>query len=137
MKTVFYDGKCGLCRREIAYYQKIAAGDQFDWVDITQDASRLTTLGVSYADGLELLHVQDEHGILHKGVDAFIQIWSVLKYWRVLATITRLAVIYPLAEKVYALFAAWRFRRLAHCQLAASKKGHEVSSPKLTGETGG
>jgi predicted DCC family thiol-disulfide oxidoreductase YuxK len=24
MITVFYDGKCGLCRREIEYYKRIA-----------------------------------------------------------------------------------------------------------------
>ena len=121
MKTVFYDGLCGLCRREIAYYMNIAPQGQFRWVDVTADASELEALGVSYADGLKLLHVVNSSGHLYKGVDAFIQIWSDMKYWRYLAKIVGSVLILPLANGAYNMFADWRFRRLKHCQIAALK----------------
>ena len=34
MIKIFYDGKCGLCSKEINYYIKIAPKNVFDWFDI-------------------------------------------------------------------------------------------------------
>ena len=118
MTRVYYDGQCGLCRREIDYYKKIASDGLFAWIDVTRDASSLDALGVSYVQALKLLHVVDAQGRVHIGVDAFIQIWRQLAYWRVLATLTGLPLIYPLAKVAYRLFAQWRFARLDHCQIA-------------------
>jgi predicted DCC family thiol-disulfide oxidoreductase YuxK len=118
MITVFYDGKCGLCQREIDYYKHIAPQDVFEWVDITVDASAIKKLGISYADGLKLLHAQDSRGKLHVGVDAFILIWRQIPRWRVLAFIVGAGFIRPFANIAYQAFAAWRFNRLAHCQIA-------------------
>lgn len=118
MTRVYYDGQCGLCRREIDYYKKIAPHGLFDWIDVTRDASSLEGLGVTYVQALKLLHVVDDQGCLHIGVDAFIQIWRQIPYWTLLAKITGLPVIYPLAKWAYRLFAQWRFARLDHCQIA-------------------
>jgi predicted DCC family thiol-disulfide oxidoreductase YuxK len=118
MITVFYDGKCGLCRREIDHYKHIAPQDVFEWVDITVDASAIQKLGISYADGLKLLHAQDAQGKLHVGVDAFILIWRQIPRWQVLAIIVGAGFIRPIANFAYQAFAAWRFNRLAHCQIA-------------------
>lgn len=120
MITVFYDGKCGLCRREIAYYKRNAPQGFFEWVDITLDASGIESLGVSYADGLKLLHVQDETGKLYNGIDAFLIIWRQMEGWKYLGQCVGLPVIHPIARAAYAVFAAWRFRRLSHCQIAIS-----------------
>ena len=118
MIAVFYDGKCGLCRREIEYYKRIARVGVFDWVDITVDASVTQKLGISYADGLKLLHAQDSQGKLHVGVDAFLLIWKQIPCWRILARIVSFPIIRPVANIAYRVFAAWRFNRLAHCQIA-------------------
>jgi predicted DCC family thiol-disulfide oxidoreductase YuxK len=118
MTRVYYDGQCGLCRREIDYYKTIAPDGLFAWIDVTRDASSLDALGVSYVQALKLLHVVDDQGRVHIGVDAFIQIWGQLAYWRILAKMTGLPLIYPLAKVAYRLFAHWRFARLDHCQIA-------------------
>lgn len=114
MITVFYDGQCGLCRREIAHYQKIAPVGVFEWVDITKDSSSFEALGFSVSDGLKELHVRDYQGVIHKGVDSFIVIWRALKWWRVLAVLVSLPVVLPLARKLYTIFATWRFKRLGY-----------------------
>ena len=118
MINAFYDGKCGLCRREIEHYKRIAPLGVFSWHDITTDSSVIERLGISYADGLRLLHVQDENGRVYAGVDAFLVIWRQMARWRILARIVSFPLIRPLANAAYRIFAAWRFRRLAHCQLA-------------------
>ena len=38
MITVFYDGKCGLCSKEINHYRKVAPSGIFSWQDITESA---------------------------------------------------------------------------------------------------
>ena len=86
MNIIFYDGKCGLCSREINYYKKIAQADKFRWSDIATDPTPLKPLKISQADGLRRLHGIDSEGHLHIGVDAFLLIWRELPYWRFLST---------------------------------------------------
>jgi predicted DCC family thiol-disulfide oxidoreductase YuxK len=123
MITVFYDGKCGLCRREIEHYKYIAPTGVFNWVDITVDPSVTQKIGISYADGLKLLHATDAKGKLHVGVDAFLLIWQQIPHWRIVATIVSFPLIRPVANIAYRIFAVWRFKRLAHCKIADHPEG--------------
>lgn len=118
MITVFYDGKCGLCAKEIGYYRRVAPNGIFDFQDITQSSEELAKAGVSLSEGLKILHVQDEAGIIHKGVDAFILIWAQLQFWKILAALVSLPLVKPVAYFLYTRFAEWRFKRLPHCRLA-------------------
>jgi predicted DCC family thiol-disulfide oxidoreductase YuxK len=122
MITVFYDGKCGLCSKEIHHYKQIAPDGIFDWVDITISSHSLNKEGVSLSEGLKLLHAKDNNGGLYVGVDAFILIWEQLQNWQILATFVSLPVIRQIAYYMYEKFANWRFKRLRHCQLAANKE---------------
>lgn len=121
MITVFYDGKCGLCTKEINYYRKIAPVGVFDWQDITVSMAGLTREGISLSDGLRWLHAKDSQGQLHVGVAAFILIWAQLKNWRWLAVLVGLPGVRSLAGWAYRRFANWRFQRLTHCQIAAKQ----------------
>ena len=118
--TVYYDGKCGLCSKEIAHYRKIANEDQFIWSDIAHDAQPLDILGVSQMDALRRLHATDRMGRLHIGVDAFILIWQQLPRWRLLAILVSLPVVRHIATMLYNRFADYRFARLEHCQISAN-----------------
>jgi len=118
---VFYDGKCGLCRREIDYYRRIAPKNIFKWSDIASDPSLLSHYDVSQADALRLLHVLDHNGKWFVGVDAFLVIWKQLKYWRFLAVIVSFPGIKQTASTLYKTFAKYRFSRLKHCQIALKR----------------
>jgi len=122
MITVFYDGKCGLCAKEINHYRKIAADGIFDWQDITQSTDALNKAGIRLSEALKLLHAKDNSGQMHIGVDAFILIWKQMKRWRILAIIAALPIVKPIAHAAYNAFAHWRFQRLTHCQLAAKNE---------------
>ena len=121
MVTVFYDGKCNLCAREITYYQRIAPANTFIWDDITQPQSQFMQLGYHQRDGLLRLHALDDANCLHIGVDAFALIWRQLPRWRWLAHIVSLPVIHTVAQWLYHGFAKWRFKRLKHCQIGSSE----------------
>jgi predicted DCC family thiol-disulfide oxidoreductase YuxK len=122
MITVFYDGKCGLCSKEISHYRKIAPSNTFNWQDITESADELNQEGITLAEGLRLLHAKDNSGQIHVGVDAFILIWKQLSRWRVLAFLVGLPIIRHIANAAYRTFANWRFKKLEHCQLAARQE---------------
>jgi|TARA_B110000977_G_scaffold183669_1_gene246537 predicted DCC family thiol-disulfide oxidoreductase YuxK len=121
MIKIFYDGKCGLCSKEINYYIKIAPKNVFDWFDIASNPSNLKHIQVSQHDALMFLHAQDKSLNLKIGVDAFILIWSQLKYWNILAVIVKLPIINQFTKLIYNYFAKYRFNKLSHCQLASCK----------------
>ena len=118
MITVFYDGQCGLCRREIEYYQRIAPSGLFDWVDIAGNAVPLAPFGISESAALRQLHARDATGQWHIGVDAFLLIWRQLDHWWLLAVLVSVPGIKACARFCYRWFANYRFARLTHCQLA-------------------
>ena len=117
MISVYFDGKCGLCSKEIKYYQRIAPNNIFDWKDIAAEAKHLDPLGVSQEDALRRLHAQDADGKLHQGVDAFLLIWRQLPRWRLLAFLVSLPIIRQLSSVAYNRFADYRFAKLPHCQV--------------------
>ncbi len=118
MIDVLFFGICGLCIKEIAYYQNIAPSGIFAWMDIATDASPLATHQISQADALRHLHVRDAAGDWHIGAAAFLVIWQQLRYWRFLAVLVGLPIIRHIAAMVYNRFADYRFAKLAHCQIA-------------------
>lgn len=123
MITVYYDGKCGLCRREINHYKKIQPPGIFAWVDLTEHPEALAAHNTSPADALMYLHVKDEYENLHIGFPAFLAIWRDLGgFWRGLGYVMGLPGIRHMAGWGYKHFAHWRFKRLDHCQAALADK---------------
>lgn len=119
MITVYYDGQCGLCRREIAYYKRIQPVNVFNWVDITQNADVLKEHNITLVAALKHLHVLDNNKQLKRGLDAFLVIWQALGgFWRFMSIVMAWPGVRHLGYWGYTLFAQWRFNRLAHCQCA-------------------
>ena len=61
--TVYYDGSCPLCRREIALYQRQRGAEQLAWHDISAGAP--TGPGLSCEAAMRRFHVRDAQGRLH------------------------------------------------------------------------
>ena len=118
MITVFYDGKCGLCSREIGHYMKICPSTTFIWYDIANEPHHLKKINVSQSDALRRLHVSDQTGSIYVGIDAFIVIWKKLPRWRLLASICAVPGVRSILSSLYNKFADWKFSRSAHCQMS-------------------
>jgi len=110
MITVLYDGKCGLCCREIAFYRKIAPKGRFQWIDVMSDKESLLTFNIRQRDALMALHVFDDDSRCLIGVDAFSVIWKAIPGFRSLGYFVSVPVIRPVARWIYAAFGALRFR---------------------------
>jgi predicted DCC family thiol-disulfide oxidoreductase YuxK len=109
--TVFYDGGCPLCRREIAHYRRVDAAGRVRWVDITSEAAALAQAGVDQVAAMRRLHACKPDGSLVTGVSAFVAIWRRLPRYRWLARTVEALRLVPLMERVYVRFADRRFER--------------------------
>lgn len=106
--TLFYDGLCPLCSREIDHYRRRAAGDPLVvFVDITDPVFDAAAHGLDAGRIHRTMHVKvgDE---VRTGVDAFIAIWDHLAGLRWLARVARFPGVYHLLRIGYALFARAR-----------------------------
>lgn len=71
--TVFYDGRCGMCRNEMAEIARLDRHQELLLVDCSApefDAREALAEGVSRADLMAALHVRDVLGDWHRGPDA-------------------------------------------------------------------
>ncbi len=109
--TVFYDGACPLCRREIAHYRRLRGAERVLWIDIARADAPLATYGLSRELAMARLHVRDTAGHWQTGAFGFAELWSHLPGYRWLARTLRLLRLLPLLDRVYASFARWRLRR--------------------------
>lgn len=62
MIQVFYDGKCGLCSKEINHYKKIAPKNIFQWIDVNDSKVNFDKQPFDKVEALKFLHVKDNNG---------------------------------------------------------------------------
>lgn len=108
--TVFYDGACPLCRREISAYRKLQPLQSHAPVcfnDVSHSSVPLPE-GTSREQLLARFHVQDGNGQLLSGAQAFLALWAVLPGWRCLAFAGRLPGVVWVMERMYRVFLTWR-----------------------------
>ncbi len=107
--SLFWDGACPLCRREIQYYKWLDTEKRVDWVDIQTQPERLAVHGVPLEVALARIHGTDRRGTLVQGVPAFLAVWEVLPYWNVLPPIVRtFPFAMPLVDAAYSWWAKRR-----------------------------
>lgn len=121
--TVFYDGDCPLCRREIAHYRRMDSRERLHWVDAVNEPETLAEHGLSLERAMTELHVLDGAGRWQRGVDAFMVIWQHLPAYRWLAKlVTVLGLRRPLGFS-YRRFAAWRYQQRCETGSCTSSAG--------------
>lgn len=102
--TVFYDGACPLCRREIGFYRDRRGADALDWVDVSAAQEAEVAPGLSREHALARFHVRDRAGRLMSGGAAFAAIWRSLPGFRLLGRLFSLRPLALILERAYRLF---------------------------------
>ena len=111
--TVYYDGGCPICAREIGMYRTCRGADRIAWVDA--DAARGNTLapGLSRDEALGRFHVIDRSGRALSGGAAFSALWRALPAFSILGRILSCRPFSIMLEGIYRLFLILR-PRLKH-----------------------
>jgi len=107
--TVYYDGSCPLCLREIGFYRRREGAQTLAWIDVSDEAgqARLPD-GVPREQALGRLHLIGKDGRIHSGGEAFAMIWSELPALRWLGRLMALPPFAWALEGIYRLHLALR-----------------------------
>jgi predicted DCC family thiol-disulfide oxidoreductase YuxK len=107
--TVYYDGACPLCRREIEHYQTQAGAEDIAWVNVAaSDAAPGPDL--PRAQALARMHVRRADGTLAGGALAFAHLWTQLPRYAGWGRVASWPPVAAVLEVGYRLFL--RLRRL-------------------------
>lgn len=115
--TVFFDGSCPLCRREIKTYQNATPSVPVKWVDVSGAAQALTA-GRNCGELMSRFHVQTADGAMLSGARAFIALWLLFPGWRWLGKLGSLPAMPAILELLYRGFLVvrpsvqWLFRKI-------------------------
>lgn len=102
--TVYYDGGCPICRREIAGYRRVDGAERLDWVDVSSAGPEALGDGLTAEAALARMHVRDADGRLVDGAAAFARLWESLPRTRWLGRIAGTAPALLVLEPAYRLF---------------------------------
>ena len=119
--TVYYDGSCPICQKEICHYKKISTTQNIIWHDISKDTDCLKNIGISQVEALKWLYSKDQNGAVLRGLDSFILIWRQLERWRILSYLVSCPGIKQVLQAAYYLFANWRFKKRGYNRLSENK----------------
>ncbi len=100
--TLYHDGSCPLCRREIDHYRRQEGADGLAFVDVS-DREAVVGLGLDRAGAMARFHVRMPDGTLRSGAAGFLAVWQRLPRWRRLAGLARVPGVLPLLEIGYRL----------------------------------
>jgi predicted DCC family thiol-disulfide oxidoreductase YuxK len=106
--SVYFDGLCHLCSREINHYKKMNGAEKIRFIDITAADFNPQLEQLDPVQIHKVMHVRDRAGRLHLGVDAFLQIWLEFPLLKRLVPIARFWPIYWVLRAFYAIFAKIR-----------------------------
>jgi predicted DCC family thiol-disulfide oxidoreductase YuxK len=105
-RTIFFDGECPLCSREIEMFQRRVTDGSLAYVDISDPKFQPAEFGVDAKLVHRQMHVRnDETGRMMIGLDALIAMWECVPGFRWLATLNRRPVFRQLGQVGYAIFA--------------------------------
>ena len=79
--TVYFDGACPVCSREVAMYRRQPGADRLCWVDVARcDESELGA-DLTRPAAMARMHVRRPDGSLASGAAAFTVLWRQLPRW--------------------------------------------------------
>jgi len=106
--TVFFDGACPLCMREIAFYRKQREADRIAWIDVSQAADENVAKGLSRKEALRRFHVRRPDGTFASGGSAFVELWIALPSFAKIGRVCRRKPLLAVLEAAYRLYLVLR-----------------------------
>jgi len=103
--TIYFDGTCPLCVREMTALRLADSDDKIRFVDVTQHCPD----HINYQEAMYELHVETPDGELLKAVDANVFIWRFIRRKPWLVPL-KLPILRQLTLMAYRVFAKHRQR---------------------------
>lgn len=112
--TLYFDGDCPICSREVAMYRRQPGADGVCWVDVARCEPADLGCSLTREAAMARLHLRRPDGRLVSGAEAFAALWQALPRWSWLGRRLGSGVGLRLLEAGYCAFLvarpAWRRR---------------------------
>lgn len=108
--TVFYDGACPLCEREIGFYRRRKGAEAICWMDVSEADDGDVAPGLSREQAMARFHVRDGAGQILSGGEAFARLWRDLPGFRLLGRLFSLRPFTWMINRSYDCFLRFRPR---------------------------
>ena len=102
--TVYFDGKCPICRREIDLMKIFNRKDHLQFNDFSNASYQSADQDLNQCDLARVIHARWSDGTIITGVEVFREMWEAIGLG-FLARFSRLSGINTLLVKAYAWFA--------------------------------
>ena len=96
--TVYYDGACPVCRREIGFYRK-RTGAAVSYCDVAAEVCPAPDL--RREDALQRFHVRLRDGALVSGAAAFLALWRETPGFRLPARLLSVRPVVAVLDRAY------------------------------------
>lgn len=106
--TIYYDGACHLCSREVETYRSKDQEDRLKLVDISRSDFSAQKEGLDPQEVHRFFHVRKKNGEVVKGLEAFNAIWKELNIFKPLQLMADLPLTRDLMKLGYQAFAKVR-----------------------------
>lgn len=117
--TIYFDGLCPLCSREINHYRHQKGAERFTFTDITAPEFNPQAENLDPIQVHKVMHVRTPEGKIKTGVSAFLEIWSALPRYQWAYRMGSKALVFSVLSFFYAIFALlrpWLPRRTRGCE---------------------
>lgn len=117
LATVYFDGGCPICSREISFYRRQPGADKISWVDLTTCPDSALPQGISRQTAMARFHVATAAGIT-SGAAGFLVLWRALPRFRWIGRLLSLPPLPWILERGYRIFLRVRpTRKLDDCDV--------------------
>ena len=99
--TLYFDGNCPLCSREIAHYQRCEGAQNIQWFDVSKSDPNTMVPQLSRSQTFNRLHMLTADGRLVSGAEAFATLWLQLDRYKGLGRLVRTKPVLMFAEFAY------------------------------------
>lgn len=106
--TIFYDGACHLCSKEIEHYKKIDSTHKILYLDIAKKSFNFSDYNFDEKILKKYFHVRDQNLKIHMGVDAFYLIWKELDTFKFFQSLYEFNPTQKIMKIFYYLFSQVR-----------------------------
>ena len=106
--TVYFDGACPVCSKEIDYYQQQAGAETCEWIDASRCSELQLGTGLNRELAMSRFHVRHPNGQLTSGMAGFAALWTVLPKTAWLGRVASWGPVPFLMEQAYRVFLALR-----------------------------
>ena len=107
--TIFFDGGCPLCKREVDFLNSRNQMGYLKFIDIDSSDFSFDKYGITYKQAMERIHALNSDGSIIKDVEVFQVAYSLIGLGWIYAP-TKLPIIDKFISLIYEVWARYRLK---------------------------